>query len=87
MVHGTCNMQDLTPMRVLVDNYESFTYNLVHLLETLGAEVAVRRSDEITVEEARARPRPARRLPRSRRQSGLTPQGPRMLENFLENDR
>jgi anthranilate synthase/aminodeoxychorismate synthase-like glutamine amidotransferase len=41
-------------MRVLmVDNYDSFTYNLVHLLEALGAEVVVRRSDEITVEEAR----------------------------------
>jgi anthranilate synthase component II len=41
-------------MRVLmVDNYDSFTYNLVHLLEALGAEVIVRRSDEITVEEAR----------------------------------
>jgi anthranilate synthase/aminodeoxychorismate synthase-like glutamine amidotransferase len=41
-------------MRVLmVDNYDSFTYNLVHLLEALGAEVVVRRSDEVTVEEAR----------------------------------
>jgi anthranilate synthase/aminodeoxychorismate synthase-like glutamine amidotransferase len=40
-------------MRVLmVDNYDSFTYNLVHLLEALGADVVVRRSDEITVEEA-----------------------------------
>ena len=42
-------------MRVLVvDNYDSFTYNLVHLLEELGAEVVVRRSDEVTVAEARA---------------------------------
>ena len=41
-------------MRVLmVDNYDSFTYNLVHLLEALGAEVLVRRNDEVTVEEAR----------------------------------
>jgi anthranilate synthase component 2 len=41
-------------MRVLmVDNYDSFTYNLVHLLETLGSEVDVRRSDEITLQEAR----------------------------------
>jgi anthranilate synthase/aminodeoxychorismate synthase-like glutamine amidotransferase len=38
-------------MRVLmVDNYDSFTYNLVHLLEELGAEVVVRRSDEIDVD-------------------------------------
>ena len=42
-------------MRVLVvDNYDSFTYNLVHLLEELGAEVVVRRSDAVTVAEARA---------------------------------
>jgi anthranilate synthase component 2 len=42
-------------MRVLVvDNYDSFTYNLVHLLEELGATVVVRRSDAITVGEALA---------------------------------
>jgi anthranilate synthase/aminodeoxychorismate synthase-like glutamine amidotransferase len=42
-------------MRVLVvDNYDSFTYNLVHLLRELGAEVVVRQSDAITVDEARA---------------------------------
>jgi anthranilate synthase/aminodeoxychorismate synthase-like glutamine amidotransferase len=36
----------------MVDNYDSFTYNLVHLLEELGAEVLVRQSDAITPEEA-----------------------------------
>jgi anthranilate synthase component 2 len=42
-------------VRVLVvDNYDSFTYNLVHQLEELGAEVVVRRSDEVTVAEAHA---------------------------------
>jgi anthranilate synthase component 2 len=42
-------------MRVLVvDNYDSFTYNLVHLLEELGAEVVVRRNDELSSDEARA---------------------------------
>ena len=42
-------------MRVLVvDNYDSFTYNLVHLLEELGAEVVVRRSDAVTVDDAHA---------------------------------
>src|SRR5918996_670148 len=42
-------------MRVLVlDNYDSFTYNLVHLFEELGAEVIVRRNDEIGVDEAEA---------------------------------
>ena len=44
----------LDRMRVLVvDNYDSFTYNLVHLLEELGAEVVVHRSDAITVDAAR----------------------------------
>jgi anthranilate synthase component 2 len=38
----------------MVDNYDSFTYNLVHLLEELGAEVLVRQSDELAPEEARA---------------------------------
>jgi anthranilate synthase component 2 len=36
----------------MVDNFDSFTYNLVHLLEELGAEVVVRQSDAITPEEA-----------------------------------
>jgi anthranilate synthase/aminodeoxychorismate synthase-like glutamine amidotransferase len=39
---------------LLIDNYDSFTYNLVHLFEQLGAEVVVRRNDAITVEEAEA---------------------------------
>ena len=39
-------------MRVLViDNYDSFTYNLVQYLGELGAEVVVRRNDEVTPEE------------------------------------
>ncbi len=42
-------------MRLLmIDNYDSFTYNLVHLFEELGAEVVVRRNDAIAVEEAEA---------------------------------
>jgi anthranilate synthase/aminodeoxychorismate synthase-like glutamine amidotransferase len=38
----------------MIDNYDSFTYNLVHLFEELGAEVIVRRNDAITVDEAEA---------------------------------
>jgi anthranilate synthase/aminodeoxychorismate synthase-like glutamine amidotransferase len=38
----------------MVDNYDSFTYNLVHLFEELGIEVVTVRNDAITVEEARA---------------------------------
>jgi len=39
---------------LLIDNYDSFTWNLVHLFEELGAEVAVYRNDAITLEEAEA---------------------------------
>ena len=39
-------------MILLVDNYDSFTYNLAHLLQELGAEVLVRRNDEIDADEA-----------------------------------
>ena len=38
----------------MIDNYDSFTYNLVHLFEELGAEVVTVRNDAITLEEARA---------------------------------
>ena len=38
----------------MVDNYDSFTYNLVHLFEELGADVRVFRNDALTVEEAEA---------------------------------
>ena len=41
-------------MILLVDNYDSFTYNLAHLFGELGAEVVVRRNDEITPDEAEA---------------------------------
>jgi anthranilate synthase component II len=37
---------------LLVDNYDSFTYNLAHLFQELGAEVAVYRNDEIDAEDA-----------------------------------
>ncbi|RMH81289.1 MAG: aminodeoxychorismate/anthranilate synthase component II [Acidobacteria bacterium] len=41
-------------MRVLViDNYDSFTYNLVHYLEMLSAQTAVRRNDEVSLEDIR----------------------------------
>ena len=37
---------------LLIDNYDSFTYNLAHLFGELGWDVAVHRNDAITVEEA-----------------------------------
>ncbi len=39
---------------LMIDNYDSFTWNLVHLFEERGAEVVVRRNDTITAEEAEA---------------------------------
>jgi anthranilate synthase component 2 len=39
-------------MLLVIDNYDSFTYNLVHYLGELGAKMVVRRNDKITVDEA-----------------------------------
>ncbi|MEM9434092.1 MAG: aminodeoxychorismate/anthranilate synthase component II [Pseudomonadota bacterium] len=41
-------------MLLLIDNYDSFTYNLVHFLGELGAEVEVRRNDALDVQDAMA---------------------------------
>ena len=39
---------------LVIDNYDSFTYNLVHYLGELGAELDVRRNDTLTADEALA---------------------------------
>ena len=67
-------------MLLMIDNYDSFTYNLVQYFAELGAEVVVYRNDEITVEQIEKlnpqfiwsfrpdparRTKPASRLPRS----------------------
>ncbi|SFK58362.1 anthranilate synthase, component II [Shimia haliotis] len=44
--HGRCKML------LLIDNYDSFTYNLVHYLGELGADVQVWRNDALTVQDA-----------------------------------
>jgi anthranilate synthase/aminodeoxychorismate synthase-like glutamine amidotransferase len=41
-------------MVFVLDNYDSFTYNLVQYLGELGAKVVVRRNDQVTVEEVKA---------------------------------
>lgn len=41
-------------MILVIDNYDSFTYNLVQYLGELGADVCVRRNDQVTVEEIEA---------------------------------
>lgn len=47
--------QQVTKMKLLmIDNYDSFTYNIVQYFGELGAEVTVHRNDEITLEEITA---------------------------------
>ena len=41
-------------MLLMIDNYDSFTYNLVHYLGELGADVVVRRNDALDVQAAMA---------------------------------
>ena len=47
-------------MLLVIDNYDSFTYNLVQYLGELGATVEVRRNDRVTLEEIKNRLRPER---------------------------
>jgi len=47
-------MSAAAPRLLLIDNYDSFTYNLVQAFLVLGADVLVHRNDAITVEQARA---------------------------------
>jgi anthranilate synthase/aminodeoxychorismate synthase-like glutamine amidotransferase len=62
-------------MILVLDNYDSFTYNLVQYLGELGVDLQVRRNDEITIEEIRAL-KPERILvspgPCSPREAGLS---------------
>ena len=44
----------MSPKLLMIDNYDSFTYNLVQYLGELGADVDVRRNDAITLEEVGA---------------------------------
>ena len=47
-------MSAAAPRLLLIDNYDSFTYNLVQAILVLGADVLVHRNEAITVEQARA---------------------------------
>ena len=48
------NTKKCLPVLLLIDNYDSFTYNLVHYLGSLGADVQVHRNDALSVDEAMA---------------------------------
>ena len=84
--------EKIKPMIVLIDNYDSFTFNLFHYLGGLGADVVVHRNDKISVadvigvragrDRALARPLHAERsrhLPRPHRQGVADNSDPRRL--------
>ena len=48
------NTRNGCPLLLLIDNYDSFTYNLVHYLGSLGADVQVHRNDALSVADAMA---------------------------------
>ena len=72
-------------MLLVIDNYDSFTYNLVQYLGELGAEMQVRRNDEVTVEEIEKDLQPERILispgPGNPDEAGVSLQ---VLEAFAE---
>jgi len=49
-------------MLLVIDNFDSFTYNLVQYLGELGARIEVRRNDEVTIAEIKSTLKPARIL-------------------------
>ena len=49
-------------MLLVIDNYDSFTYNLVQYLGELGEQIEVRRNDQVTVDEIESKLKPARIL-------------------------
>ncbi len=70
-------------MILVIDNYDSFTYNLVQYLGELGEQIEVRRNDEVTVEEVEANCCPDRILispgPGTPDEAGVSL---RMIEHF-----
>jgi para-aminobenzoate synthetase component II len=72
---GGFQLEGSLQMILLLDNYDSFTYNLAQYLGQLGQKLAVRRNDEITLDEI-ARMRPERIIispgPCTPREAGLS---------------
>ena len=50
--HTAAKDQRIMPRILVIDNYDSFTFNLVHYLKELGAEVTVRRNDALDAADA-----------------------------------
>ncbi len=71
-------------MILVLDNYDSFTYNLVQYLGELGVDLQVRRNDEITIDQIRVL-KPERILvspgPCSPREAGLSND---VIRTFME---
>lgn len=74
-------------MIVLIDNYDSFVYNLYQFLAETGQEVRVARNDRISPEEVLAMAMEHRTYPvyglQFHPESVMTPEGHRMIENFI----
>jgi anthranilate synthase/aminodeoxychorismate synthase-like glutamine amidotransferase len=73
-------------MLLVIDNYDSFTYNLVQYLGELGAEVVVHRNDAITIEEISAMAPTAMVLspgPCAPAQAGITVEAIRALSDHI----
>lgn len=51
--NNTSQSEKLGGAILVIDNYDSFTYNLVHYLEDLGCEVTVKRNDQLMLEEVK----------------------------------
>ena len=60
-------------MILLIDNYDSFTYNLAQYLGQLGEKLEVRRNDQITLDEIAAHSKPDRIVSRPVRARRKTP--------------
>jgi anthranilate synthase/aminodeoxychorismate synthase-like glutamine amidotransferase len=54
VVDAFVDWYNLSSMILVIDNYDSFTYNLVQYLGELGADVQVHRNDQITLDQIRA---------------------------------
>jgi hypothetical protein len=48
---GTKNLEQSPSMLLIIDNYDSFTYNLVQYFGEMGAVMEIRRNDQITLDE------------------------------------